>query len=384
MNAKEILACALWRVCAMLPMKRNGVLFSSFDGKGYSDSPKAIAQALLDSGEDLKLYWLVNTPQDALSLPKGITPIYRSRKLDQIKAYTTTKVWVNNCRQYPRVKRKGQYYLQTWHGFALKMIEKDAQSALPEQYVRMCRQDAAMTDAVVSGSVFMKNLFRSSFWYPEFVEIPLYGTPRNDIFFRETPEISEKIRSALQLPPQQKLVLYAPTFRADHSTDCYALDAGMLKKACEARFGGEWSVLIRLHPGIASKSAGLFAYDGIHILDATSYPDMQELLVGVDLLITDYSSSMFDYALSGKPCIQFALDIEEYKKDRNFYLPLDELPFPMARGNRELEEIVKEYDADLWSARWNAFCKASHISIAEDGQAARRCARWILDKLNLS
>lgn len=378
MNLRETAVQALWRLCSMLPMEQNTVLFSSFDGRGYSDSPKAIAQALLDSGADVRLSWLVKSQAEAASLPQGIIPIDRNNKLAMIKAYTTSKVWVNNCRQYARHKRKGQYYLQTWHGFALKMIEKDAAQALPDEYLNMCRHDGSTTDAMVSGSDFMSGLYRRSFWFDG--EILPFGTPRNDIFFRENPDLCRKIRTALGLPQDRKLVLYAPTFRADHSLDSYALDVQMVAQACRSRFGGEWTVLIRLHPGIADKSSGLYPYDGNRIVDATSYPDMQELLAGIDLLITDYSSSMFDYALSGKPCIQFALDIEEYRKDRDFYFPIDDLPFPLARSNDQLEDLLRIYDQTQWADRWTAF--QTENGFLEDGHASARCARWILSHLD--
>lgn len=381
MNIRSILSEALWRLIALRPIEKNTVLFSSFEGKGYSDSPKSIARALLDSGENVRLCWLVNAEQDAKSLPAGVVPVYRNRKLSLIKAYTTSKIWVSNCRQYAKFKRKGQYYLQTWHGFALKKIEMDAQQSLPEPYLRVCRRDGSMTDAVACGSGFMEGVFRRSFWYPDHVEILSCGTPRNDIFFRDSGEIPGKVRSALGLEPSRNLVLYAPTFRADHTTSAYALNPEQVKAACERRFGGEWSVLIRLHPNIASKSEGLFAYDGKNVVDATAYPDMQELLAGVDLLITDYSSSMFDFALSGKPCVQLAVDIEAYKKDRDFYFPLEELPFPLARSSEELEQILLHYDAARWQECWKAFASREDVMLREDGEAARRCARWILEKI---
>lgn len=381
---RNLLSRTLWAACAMLPLKKNAVLFSSYGGKGYSDSPKAIAQALLDSGENVRLYWLVDSPRDAASLPEGVIPVDQNNSFARIKAYSTSKVWVSNARLYVSKKRRGQFYLQTWHGFALKMIEADAAGALPEHYLATCRRDAALTDAVACGSGFMKRLFRGSFWYPENVEILPTGTPRNDIFFRQSPEIPGKVRSSLGLDKSRKLALYAPTFRADHSTDAFALDPMAVKKACEARFGGEWSVLIRLHPNVAARSRGLFAYDGESIVDATAYPDMQELLRGVDLLITDYSSSMFDFALGGKPCVQFALDIEEYKKDRNFYLPIDDLPFPLARSREELEGMIREYDRALWSRRWEDFAARPEIGLNEDGKAAERCAQWILGKLEIT
>lgn len=369
----DLISRALWGLCGLLPIDRKKVLFSSYYGRGYSDSPKAIAQALLDSGEDVKLCWLVKSPEEAATLPDGVTPIDQNNAFQRILAYSTSKVWVDNCRKYVRRKRKGQFYLQTWHGFALKMIESDATQALEDEYIRGSKADSAQTDLIVSGSAFMTGLYKRSFWYDG--EVAELGTPRNDIFFGGA-ELSKKVHAALGLPESRRLLLYAPTFRADHSLDCYALDPEKVRQACQSRFGGEWSVLIRLHPNIASKSAGLYPYDGETILDATAYPDMQELLAGVDLLITDYSSSMFDYALTGKPCIQFALDVESYAKERNFYFPLDELPFPMARSNEELETIIRNYDQNQWSDRWEQFKRNN--GFCEDGKAARRCAELIL------
>ena len=268
--------------------------------------------------------------------------------------------------------------MHTWHGFALKMIDADATQALEEAYIQGSKNDSRMTDVIVSGSGFMSGIYRDSFWYDG--EVEELGTPRNDIFFGDTcTALAEKVRKILHLPQNRRLALYAPTFRADQNLDCYALDAQKLVSACEARFGGEWTVLIRLHPNIAGKSAGLFPYDVEKILDATAYPDMQELLAGADLLITDYSSSMFDYALTGKPCVQFALDVEEYTRERNFYFPLTGLPFPMARSNDELESIICNYDQTQWAGRWEVFRQEN--GFREDGNASDRCARWILDRL---
>ena len=144
-------------------------------------------------------------------------------------------------------------------------------------------------------------------------------------------------------------------------------------------FQGEWTVLIRLHPNVASQSADLFAYDGKTVLDATEYPDMMELLCAADLLITDYSSSMFDYALTGKPIVQFATDIEAYRKDRDFYFPLDSLPFPLARSNEELEQILTDLQPLWTSPAWAEFSRANDF--CEDGNASVRCAAIIIQQL---
>lgn len=378
MALRDLVSKGLWGLGALMPVDRRKILFSSYYGRGYSDSPKAICDALLASGEDVNLCWLVKSEAEAASLPAGVKAVNQNNAFQRIMAYSTSRVWVDNCRKYVPRKRKGQFYMQTWHGFALKMIEADATHALEDAYIRGSKNDSRMTDVIVSGSNFMTGLYKKSFWYDGKVEE--LGTPRNDIFFGQTcADLAKKVRRELNLPANRHLALYAPTFRADQYFDCYALDAQRLVSACERRFGGEWTVLIRLHPNIAGKSTGLFPYDGQRIVDATAYPDMQELLAGADMLLTDYSSSMFDYALTGKPCFQFALDVDSYTRERNFYFPLTGLPFPMANSNEELESIIQNYDQTHWTARWEQFQQDN--GFREDGQASERCVRWILDRL---
>lgn len=377
MDMKKYISAFARRVFKLAPIKRNKVVFSSYYGRSYSDNPKAVADALLSSGEELELVWLLKNQADAASLPPGIKAASYSAPVSRAWHLMTAKVWVDNCRKGERCKRPGQYYMQTWHGFALKRIEKDAADALEPGYVQSCIRDSEDCDLMVSGSAFMSKLYRESFWYSG--EVAEFGSPRNDVFFRDNAVMEGEVRGFWNLPEERRLALYAPTFRSDHSTDCYDLDAAALARACEDRFGGRWSVLIRLHPNIAAKSAGLFPYDGDRIIDATAYPDMAELLLACDLLITDYSSSMFDYALSGKPCFRFAPDIEAYRQDRGFYFPLDSLPFPMAESSEGLCHMIGEYDEKAGLESWEAFAREE--GFCEDGHAAERCARWILDKV---
>ena len=374
---QKLLTAMYWCLSLILPIKTNRIVFCSYYGRGYSDNPKAIAQALLASGRDLEMIWLVNNRQEAETLPEGILPCpYHSPR--RIWALASAKVWVDNCRKYDRFKKKNQYYLQTWHGFPLKRIERDALDSLAPDFERGAVRDSRHTDLLLSGSRHTTDVLRRSFWYDG--EIGQFGSPRNDVFFSPQREIRQKVLKHFALPRQTQLLLYAPTFRADKSTAAYAIDVERALAACQARFPGPWAALIRLHPNVAEQSSNLFPYDARRVLDATAYPDMQELLCAADLLITDYSSSMFDYALSGKPCIQFALDMEDYRKDRNFYFPLDSLPFPLATSNEELSREICSLDTDLYRQRWAAFAQAQ--GICEDGQAAQRCANWILDRID--
>lgn len=373
---KKLFMAGCWVLSLVLPVDKKKVVFCSYYGRGYSDNPKAIAEAMLAAKTNAKLVWLVKNEKEAATLPEGIEPCpYDSVK--RIWALATARVWVDNCRKYERFKKKNQFYLQTWHGFPLKRIEKDAIESLPADFERGAVRDSRHTDLLLSNSAFETEVLRRCFWYDG--EIAEYGSPRNDVFFNPKPEILSKVREMFALPENQKLVLYAPTFRADHSMEAYALDAKKLHEACCQRFGGDWTVLIRLHPNVAEQSKALFPYDGNTIVDATMYPDMQELLSAADILITDYSSSMFDFALSGKPCFLFALDIDDYAKDRNFYFSLQDLPFPLADSNDAMAELVKNFEEEKYNDKRKDFYQS--LAFCEDGKAAQRCARWIEEKL---
>ena len=373
---RDLASRCVGAVLKLSPVKKNRIVFSSYYGRGYSDSPKAICEVLRKSGKDLDLIWLCKDEAAAKTLPDGVRAV-PSTGLKHLKALATAGAWVDNCRKYETLKRNNQFYLQTWHGFALKRIEADVADTLESDYVAAAKRDSAMCDLYISGSAFMSKLYRERFWYHG--PVVNTGTPRNDILYQDQPPIHEKVCKALGLPEDRKLALYAPTFRGDHSTEAYRLDAEMVRRKCAEIFKGEWTVLIRLHPNVAAQSAGLFAYDGKNVVDATEYPDMMELLCAAGLLITDYSSSMFDYALTGKPVVQFATDIEAYQKDRDFYFPLDALPFPLARSNEELETILTDLQPLWTSPAWAEFARENDF--CEDGGASVRCAALILQQL---
>ena len=371
----KIKSMAAWCCFQLLPIDRNKVVFSSFYGKSYSGNPKAITQALLQKQADVKIIWLLRG--DAMTdLPEGVTAVdYDSVR--RIRELSTAKVWVDNCRKGARFKRKNQRSLQTWHGLALKQIERDAADKLPPDYETYARRDSAQCDAMVSNCAHMTKLYRNSFWYDG--PVLEYGSPRNDLLLTGSTASSEKVHKFFRLPQKQKLVLYAPTFRADHSTEPYQLDCEQLRAACKSRFGGDWTVLIRLHPAVEQLSGGLFAYDGTEVCNATLYPDITELLAACDVVITDYSSLMFDFAITGRPCFQFAVDVEAYKNDRSFYFPLTGLPFPLADSNKTLCENIRAFDVPSYAAKWEQFSEA--MGLREDGHAAERCADWILEQI---
>ena len=356
----------------MLPIRSHKVLVSSYVGRGYGDNPKYIVEALLRLDDSVRIFWIVNNTEEAKSLPASVKPV-RKGSLAAIYHMATAKIWIDNCRRVFAKKRKKQFYIQTWHGFALKRIEADVQDQLNPSYVQVAKKDSKAIDLIISEADFMTNIYQKAFWYDG--KVVRWGSPRNDAMLDagKMERFTDKVRQYYALGKDEKIILYAPTFRADHSLEPYKLDFAKVKEACQSRFGGEFKVLVRLHPNIADKSQELCA--GVSVIDASFYPDMQELLAAADVVISDYSSLMFDFALSMKPCFQFATDIEAYKKDRNFYFSLDKLPFSLGQNNDVLVHNIKAFDEKAYKEALDVFF--AHIGMERSGNASEKCAELI-------
>lgn len=171
------------------------------------------------------------------------------------------------------------------------------------------------------------------------------------------------------------MVLYAPTFRSDFRTDEYHLDFELLKKCLKERFGGDWAVLIRLHPNNIADAESLIEYTE-DVLNATQYSVMQELLAACDVLISDYSSCMFDFVTKKAPCFMYATDVDKYKDERDFYFDVHELPFPLAENNEEMKENILNFDGNKYEEELNAlFYK---VKLCDKGNSCRQVVEWIV------
>lgn len=367
---QKVIRNGLWQVLSFLPKDPRKAVCQSFYGRGYSDSPKAIAQELLARG--WKVYWTVKGGEEAASMPEGVIPI----QVETPKAifhFCTAGAWVDNARKWAYTKKRGKtLYIQTWHGFPLKRIEGDAADALPQDYLQAARHDSQMCDLFLSNSRFLTDIYRRAFWYGG--QVLEAGFPRNDILAQPHPELGEKVRRALSLPQGKRLALYAPTFRKDKGLSAYDMDYPRCAGALEKRFGGKWLLLAKLHPNIAEK-AGEMDLDPRYIVNASDYPDIQELYLACDVLLTDYSSVMFDYLVTGKPCFLYVNDLAAYKNDRNFYYDIDCLPFPRAEDNPQLEAAILGYDPQAQKQREEAFCR--EFGLSESGTAAAQAADWL-------
>jgi CDP-glycerol glycerophosphotransferase len=218
----------------------------------------------------------------------------------------------------------------------LKKIEKDTERTLEKTYIEHAKYDSKIIDVIISGCDYFTDIVRNSFWYKG--EILECGTPRLDTVFSVTEENAPAIREKAGWAKDKRVILYVPTFRADLSTDCYRIDFEAVLDELERKTGDKWIFAVRLHPNLAEKADFIDYSD--RVVNATPYPDLYELLPVCDAVVSDYSSVMFEAGMLGKAVFLYATDIEEYKKDRELYFEMNELPFPTA-VKKAVEEARK-------------------------------------------
>ncbi len=362
-----------FRIC---PINRKKVVICSYFGKGYGDNGKAIAEALLKADPSLDIVWGVKS-QFKDSLPENIRAVeYNSWKY--LWELATAAAWVDNSRKNAGVtKRKKQFYVQTWHGtVALKRIEMDVEENLDEFYVAGAKNDSKIANVILSGCKFFTDLCHRAFWFDK--EIAEIGSPRSDALFNTNEEKLTEVKKSLGIPTDKKVVLYAPTFRADGNLDCYNMDFEGVLDALEKKTGDSWVFCMRLHPNVSDK-ADFIKYSD-RIFSGTDYADLYELIPACDLVISDYSSVMFDAGLINKKVVLFANDIASYTADRNFYFDIKSLPFPLAESNSELLEKISSFDEKAYFEALNTF--NNEIGYCENGTAAKAVAERILKEIN--
>lgn len=363
-----------WNLFVFLPLDRKKIIFSNFNGGGYGDNPKFIAQEFLKRGLDLKLYWVSASDYN---LPKGILPL-RPNTTAFAFHMATAGTWVDDTRKlYYFKKRPGQFYIQTWHGgLGLKKVEKDCEAALSREYVNYAKIDSQNIDLLLVCCKWEYDSYQESFWYDG--PILKKGIPKNDIYFEDPAPYRDKVLKHFSLPSDTKLALYAPTYRDSRKTDMYNLNYEQLLLSLKKRFGGTWAVLVRMHPNVSYQDYPLTYTE--RILNASPYENMQELLVASDIIISDYSGCAFDFPMIGKPGFLYAEDYEEMKRTKDYYFDLKELPFTLALSNEELMEQIEAFD----EAAYEKGCKEFRdmLQFYDDGHASEAVADLILEYHN--
>ncbi|MGN0493206.1 MAG: CDP-glycerol glycerophosphotransferase family protein [Acutalibacteraceae bacterium] len=368
----RILRRMFWIICRALPIDENKIVFQSYYGRGYSDNPKYIAEELRKSADNIDFVWVSNGRENPV-VPENFR-VVRFRGFRYIYEISTAKIWVDNSRKEYCMKKKNQYYMQTWHGgFTLKKVERAVESELEANYVKQAKRDALQTDVMLSNCNALTKVYREDFWYSG--EILQKGLPRNDRLFNFCDEEVRQIRNKLGIDEDVHLLLYAPTFRKNSGLQAYTLNYERCCKALEKRFGGSWKIMLRLHPNIFA-AADNIDFDSRYVVNASHYPDIQELYMISEFLITDYSSVIFDFALLKRRALFYADDISDYMDDRGFYFSLFDFPFKVCQNNEELEERISSFDDEKYFEELNAFLSEQNFS--DKGTASKAAAEWIL------
>ncbi len=355
------------------PLQENKIILWANGFKQYGCSPKYITEYILcNYPSKFDLVWVF---EPGTIIPKGLDKRVRIVyyfSIEYLKELHTAKFVICNMRTgdaHYWKKRPQQIYIQTWHSsLRLKKIEGDAAKQFTEEYIHACKEDSKKIDILISGCKFSTEIFKRAFWYDGM--ILECGTPRCDVFFNNTESIRKKVYKYYEIAENDKLILYAPTFRSNKPSDFLGMDFKRLKET----LGNEWVVGARIHPNVLDSVVPEGA------IPMSTYSDMQELIAAADILITDFSSCMFDMAIAGKPCILYAPDLEEYlEKERGLYFKIKELPFLIARDMDELCKMLLEFDCRNYYRQLDKFM--SKIGSFEDGHAAERVFEIICENV---
>lgn len=346
---------------------RDAVLFESFEGKMIGDNPLGVAHGLVSRGTSLEVLWTVSRPD--MRVPQGSRALLHGSP-EWLGALATSRYLVNNT-NFPPYFRKapGQVYCQTWHGTPLKRLAHDmAPGTISGAYLSMYDREAAAWDFLVTANDFSARALGGAFQYRG--RILTVGYPRNDRLVTADDEQRQAIRRRLGVSdPDERLLLYGPTWRDSRRT-ILGQWAPVNYFEPSSPLPDGWRVVFRGHSNTHMAHDTSIARGA---LDVTRYPDVTDLLIAADALLTDYSSLMFDFAVTGKPILFLAPDLAHYRDSRGFYFDFEqEAPGPVLSTPDQVVErladvpgMVAEFRTRYaaWNAKFNAW---------DDGHASQR------------
>ena len=377
------IAVSTLRMCLrglwLLPIRKERVFFSSYEGRQVTCNPRVIYDDLRRRyAGQFQAVWCVNDPAKASSLKAEGARVVRYRSLSYYRTLLTARVVVLNdlqgCSYLPF--RRGQFVVQTWHGCGLyKKVGYDIPNK-PAGYDKRLDYISKHISLFLSGAQgFSDTVIRGAFGYRG--EILNSGLPRNDILLHDADraKAAQTVRKSLGIPADRKLLLFAPTFRDRGAAHGRFLQNPAIAAALTDLLGGAYTCLIRTHYMDTLTDAALD-----NAVDATAYPDMQELLAAADLLISDYSSCIWDFSLTKRPCFLFADDLSDYQTERDFYLDIHRWPFPLATNEAELLQNLRSFDRAAYEAAVDAHLR--ELGSFETGGACRLAGDRIMRALS--
>lgn len=355
---------------------RDTVLYSSFDGRQCSDSPRAVHRELASRDVPLDHVWVVRDQQ--AELPPGVRAV-TLWSAEWHEALARSRYIVTNTQLPDFFERaEGQYVVQTWHGTPLKRIGRDlaGTASSDPRYIEALPRRAAQWSLLLSPNRFSTPILRNAFGYTG--QILECGYPRNDVLYAADRErTAADVRERLGIPAGKRVVLYAPTWRENQPKRAgrYGLDLQLDLAAARRALGDDHVLLVRRHYLVGGAVPG-----DAFVRDVTRYPDVADLLLISDILVTDYSSLMFDFAQTGRPMLFHTYDLDHYRDTlRGFYLDFEaQTPGPLIAASEDVVAALRDPDtateghADAYEAFRRRYCDL------DDGQASAAVADAML------
>jgi CDP-glycerol glycerophosphotransferase len=342
----------------------NAVFFESFYGRNASCNPLAIDRELARRAPAVTRYWSV--VDLSVAVPPGAPPLGAALDHGDRARGAARLLVVNDWLRRRFVRRRGQVVLQTWHGTPLKRLALHRPGFDPRRMAAVIRESRRW-NILLAQNPYAARILGKAYAFltrPVWVE----GYPRNDVL--NTGD-GKATRAALGIRPDERVLLYAPTWRDDRDEIVDFVDPARLAAATDA------VVLVRGHSRTLLPGRDA---EGPRVVDVTGFPDTSLLLLAADALITDYSSVMFDFSVTGKPMYFLVPDMEHYRGElRGFYFDLAaHAPGPVVRGEDELVRAIVDADPETYAAKYTAW--RERFNARDDGRAAERVVTRILDQ----
>ncbi|MDQ0206807.1 CDP-glycerol glycerophosphotransferase family protein [Alkalicoccobacillus murimartini] len=376
-------------LASLLPVHKKLVMFESFSGKQYSCNPRAIYEYMREHEQGYELCWSANK-QSKDFFEKANIPYVERLSFKWFIKMARAKYWVTNSRMPSWVpKPKHNVYIQTWHGTPLKRLVADMEEVhMPgtdrQSYIEGFHKEARNWDYLLSPNQYSTSIFRRAFDFKG--TIIENGYPRNDnLINRNHDEGISALKRKFGLPEGKKVILYAPTWR-DHEyyePGKYKFKLQLDLELLQKELGEDYVIILRMH-SFVSEMFELHGYSGF-VYDFSTGIDITELYLVSDILMTDYSSVFFDYALLKRPMIFFTYDIELYRaKIRGFYFDFEkEAPGPLVMNTKQVIHAVRGtelYDYHAKDASYQAFM--DRFCNLDEGKSAQRTVESIFYNTN--
>ena len=374
--------------CHVFGYKKNYIVFESSLFRNYTGNPRYIYEEMVAQSLDEKseIFWILKDVNSArLDLIPGKFTAIQYKTFKFFKIFSSAAFIVSDSR-LPKYlyKNKKSKYIQTWHGTPLKKLALDMKtidmggSNDIETYHKNFKKSSSMWDYFISQNAFSSETFKRCFAYDgEMLEI---GYPRNDKLLNTTPSEVYELKRKMGLPLNKKIILYAPTWRDNqfYKQGEYKFASTMDFDLLREKLCDDYVMIVKYHY-LIKDSVDWSQYEGF-VYQYDEECDIADLYLVSDMLITDYSSVMFDYSVLNRPMIFFAYDIDEYMNDlRGFYFDFKaEAPGPIVMDNEALVEAIVAYDDTEWKEKYLQF--HNKYNSLDDGTASKKVVDLILSQ----